>query len=99
MANAVWDFAGNGDGNLHPYVGLGIGWANVEADLGPISVSDSGIAYQGFLGLGWDLTDNTRINIEGRYFTVTQTEHLLFGRDLEVDYDVAELIIGLQYNF
>jgi len=99
MANVWYDFGGSG--NWHPYIGGGIGWADVEIDLGTFgSASDSGLAYQAGVGIGWDMPNsNNRINLEYRYFAVNDLEFDPSGYDLGYDYQVNEVIVGFRMPF
>ena len=74
MVNGIVDFK-NGT-KFTPYVGIGIGesrvsWDNVRASSGAASyVDDSKVvfAYQGMIGVAYDLTNAVKIDLEYRYF-------------------------------
>lgn len=97
MANAWYDF--NPGGTWHPYVGGGVGYADVEFEAGPVSASDSGLAYQFAAGLGFDINPTTRINAEYRYFSVPDIELTYMGEDLGLEYDLSEFIVGFKFSF
>jgi len=97
MANVWWDL--NHAGIWHPYVGGGIGFADVALEVGPISVSDNGLAWQVGAGLGFDIDADTRLNLEYRYFTVPDLELTYMGQDLGIEYDLQEIIVGLRLRF
>lgn len=63
MANAYADFALGSW--LKPYVGAGIGYGDVEFD-GPRS-DDDGLAYAGYAGLLFDMTQNVSLDLGYRY--------------------------------
>lgn len=108
MANVWFDLGGN-TGNLHPYIGGGVGFATVDLDAGPvISDSDSAFAYQVGVGIGWEMPDsNTRINIEYRFFAADGLEFdrtsafaSTMGPDIvEYDHRVSEIIVGFRFNY
>lgn len=69
MANAWYDFKVMG---LNPYVGGGIGWADVSLDgkfgsKAPISTSESGFAWQLGAGLNFDIEPGKKLGIGYRY--------------------------------
>lgn len=97
MANVWYDFGYRGD--IHPYIGGGIGFADVELDLGDVSASDNGFAWQAGVGIGFDLTERTRLNLEYRYFVVPDVELTFDGMDLGIDYEVNEILVGLKFSF
>ena len=66
MANLYYDFmAGSA---FTPYVGVGAGLGLVD---GNSSLGSSVFAFQGILGVGWNLDSNFRINLDGRYYGTT----------------------------
>jgi outer membrane protein OmpA-like peptidoglycan-associated protein len=86
MANAYYDFWA--DQAFTPYIGAGVGVAflntsgqsNGTGSVGPISVNNSSsinssstqFAYQYMMGVGYKITPNLRVNLEGRYYGTTQ---------------------------
>jgi outer membrane autotransporter protein len=72
MANVWYDFD---LGNVRPYVGGGVGWAETELDgtfigggLPVISHSDNGFAWQLGAGLNFDISPNVQLGLGYRYF-------------------------------
>jgi len=63
LANLLYDF--NAGGVITPYIGAGAGIAFVDGDS---SLSSTQFAYQGILGLGWNVDTNFRVNLDGRYY-------------------------------
>ncbi|UYN97055.1 MAG: OmpA family protein [Enhydrobacter sp.] len=63
MANLLYDFAPGSV--ITPYVGAGAGVAFVDGDS---SLGSTQFAYQGILGLGWNVDTNFRVNLDGRYY-------------------------------
>lgn len=72
MANVWWDFD---VGGFRPYVGGGIGWADVEAegsyvngDVVPFSFSDDGFAWQLGAGVNFQVSPSVLLGVGYRYF-------------------------------
>jgi len=66
LANLLYDFSPGS--TITPYVGAGAGVAFVDGDA---SLGSTQFAYQGIVGLGWNVDTNFRINIDGRYYGTT----------------------------
>jgi outer membrane protein OmpA-like peptidoglycan-associated protein len=66
LANVLYDFAPGS--TITPYVGAGAGVAFVDGDS---SLGSTQFAYQGIIGLGWNVDTNFRINLDGRYYGTT----------------------------
>jgi len=63
MANLLYDFTPGS--TITPYVGAGAGVAFVDGDS---SLGSTVFAYQGIVGLGWNVDTNFRVNLDGRYY-------------------------------
>jgi len=63
MANLLYDFTPGS--TITPYVGAGAGVAFVDGDT---SLGSTQFAYQGIIGLGWNVDTNFRVNLDGRYY-------------------------------
>jgi len=66
LANILYDFAPGA--TITPYIGAGAGVGFVD---GNSSLSSTVFAYQGIIGLGWNVDTNFRINLDGRYYGTT----------------------------
>ena len=66
MANVLYDFWP--DSIITPYIGAGLGVAFIDSNQ---SLGSTQFAYQGMLGLAYNVTDQLRFNVEGRYFGTT----------------------------
>jgi len=66
MANAYYDFFPAAV--LTPYVGAGVGVAFVDSNS---SLGSTQFAYQGMLGLAFNINDWMRFQVEGRYYGTT----------------------------
>ena len=53
---------------ITPYVGAGAGVAFVDSNS---SLGSTQFAYQGIVGLGWNVDTNFRVNLDGRYYGTT----------------------------
>ena len=104
MLSAYYDFAGDAD--FTPFVGFGLGYADVDVRFNPSGVgivddSDSGLAYQASVGASWAISDAIDVVGELKYrasdeFAVATT---LFPARLEIDNESTNVEIGLRYKF
>ncbi len=69
MANIMYDFRFGSP--IVPYIGAGAGIAFVNASALNGSTSSTQFAYQGIIGVGYEIDPNWRINIDGRYYGTT----------------------------
>ena len=100
MANAYYDF--KNESRYTPFVGGGLGLANVEYDLDKIDGDkinekddDNVMAYQIILGGSFAATERLDIDLQYRYFATKDPD--LFDADLE--YQTHNVMLGLRYNF
>jgi OmpA-OmpF porin, OOP family len=66
LANVLYDF--NAGGTIVPYIGAGAGIAWVDSTW---SIQSTVFAYQGIIGIGYNVTDQLRFNLDGRYYGTT----------------------------
>jgi opacity protein-like surface antigen len=66
MANLYYDFLAHEA--LTPYVGAGAGIAFINRSGGLARTDDTEFAYQAIVGVGYKVTPNVRINLDGRYY-------------------------------
>jgi outer membrane protein OmpA-like peptidoglycan-associated protein len=69
MANLLYDFVPGAV--VTPYVGAGAGIAFADGFLNGCSLCSTQFAYQGIAGLGWNASQNFRINLDVRYYGTT----------------------------
>jgi OOP family OmpA-OmpF porin len=72
MANFLYDFFAGG--MITPYIGVGAGVGFVDGlDIfgTTTSLSNTVFAYQGIIGVGWNIDSNLRVNVDGRYMGTT----------------------------
>ena len=63
MANLYYDFMPASV--ITPYIGVGAGLGLVDSNT---SLGSTVFAYQGIVGLGWNVDTNFRVNLDGRYY-------------------------------
>ena len=97
MGNLFKDFPlGTG---FTPFIGGGIGIANVEADLNAFGINgkkdDNVFAYQLAVGGAIELSPQVNLDIQYRYFATADPD---FGH-LEAEYRSHNLLLGLRFGF
>ena len=63
LVNLLYDFAPASV--ITPYIGAGAGVAFIDSDS---SLGSTQFAYQGIIGLGWNVSDMFRVDLDGRYY-------------------------------
>lgn len=103
MVNALYRFDGMGaNGLVTPYVGGGIGWANLESDIDDIGsfTFNDGFAWQLIGGVSYDMGPNWALLGEVRYFaTDTRTLDGPDNLSWEAQFETVDLLIGATYSF
>ncbi len=105
MLNGYYDF--NKGGTWEPYIGLGVGYASVDInanDVDPVPVGfddDSQTwAWQGMLGVAWEVTDQMAIDFSYRYFDAPEIDfNTTAGASREGDYVEHAVLAGIRYTF
>src|SRR5476651_887992 len=69
MANIYYDF--NAGGTWVPYIGAGVGVAFEKVSALGLQDNTTAFAYQGIVGVGYNIDPTWRVNLEGRYFGTT----------------------------
>jgi OOP family OmpA-OmpF porin len=69
MANVLYDF--NAGGRIVPYIGAGAGIAFEKVSALNGQDNNTVFAYQGIVGVGYNIDSMFRVNLEGRYFGTT----------------------------
>src|SRR5262245_54858927 len=91
MANILYDFFPGA--TITPYVGAGAGVAFADPSLaGGCTMCSTQFAYQGIVGLGWNVDQNIRVSLDGRYYGTTQG-------GLNYQNNNIGLMLGLTYKF
>ncbi|MBI3444972.1 MAG: OmpA family protein [Magnetospirillum sp.] len=105
MINGVYEFLP--ESKWHPFVGLGLGGAYVDNGTvkqngaNAYSGSDWQFAYQGFAGVGYDLTNNVELKAQYRYFSTLDydTKASSNNTKLTSEYHDHTIMIGMVYKF
>lgn len=102
MFNALYMFDSMGaSGTVRPYLGGGIGGANVEMSAGGQDFdTETLFAYQLIGGVSYELNPNVNLYAEGRWF---ETESGKFDGPDEESFDgkfeTFDLLVGMRYDF
>ena len=103
MANVYYDFMAGGI--IVPYIGAGAGIAFTNLTGGGFSNSSSNVqfAYQGMVGVGWNIDSQFRLNLEGRYFGTTAPNYSFNAPNVAVNGNYTNnnfsAMLSLQYKF
>jgi outer membrane protein OmpA-like peptidoglycan-associated protein len=98
MANIMYDFRMGWP--IIPYIGAGAGIAFVNASALGGSTSSTQFAYQGIIGLGYEIDQNWRFNIDGRYFgTTNPTINNPFIGGVTYNNNNISLMASIQFKF
>ena len=93
MANVYYDF--NAGGTFVPYIGAGAGIAFVKSSALNLSDNTTAFAYQGIVGVGYNIDSQFRVNLDGRYYGTTQPT--LIGQGYQNNNIIA--MVSLQMKF
>ena len=90
MANALYDFFPGAV--ITPYVGAGAGIAFVDPSISPgCTMCSTQFAYQGIVGIGYNMAPGWRLDLDGRYYGTTNPGQYT-NNNLSV-------MLGLTYKF
>jgi len=95
MVNGFYDFAPRSP--VSPFVGAGIGFANIEGDIDfqPDTDDDNVFAYQFAAGVAFALNPKMKVDLQYRFFGTEDPD--FYG--LEAEYLTHNLMIGLRTSF
>lgn len=107
MANVLIDF--NAASTFSPYLGGGLGLANVSADgFGVAAIpsvvdgDDTVLAYQLIAGAGWDVSPKTELFAEYRYFATDDlnvtTSAATGSLATDLSYKSNNIFVGVRFN-
>jgi outer membrane protein OmpA-like peptidoglycan-associated protein len=105
MANLLYDF--DLGGSIIPYVGVGIGGAQIDVDslgVAGISFNDRQLAfaYQGIIGVAYQISEEVEAYADYRYFSTAGLElqdSLPAAAQIDDEYSSHTVIIGLRWTF
>ena len=112
MANGYYDFH-SANSPLVPYIGVGLGFANVDTDfsvpfLSPLKLVDDSatvFAYQFMAGLGYNINPTTTLTFDYRYFATSDPDFspgpgFIPGLpDIESEYSNHSFNLGARFMF
>ncbi|MFT5539136.1 MAG: OOP family OmpA-OmpF porin [Alphaproteobacteria bacterium] len=103
MLNGYYDFPAIG--RVTPYLGLGAGYAHIDADASPvggsrIDDSDGTFAWQAIAGLALPLSNALDLTADLRMFTAQDPSFsLASGGSVDGEYRDTSFLIGLRWRF
>jgi OmpA-OmpF porin, OOP family len=104
MVNALYDVST--ETALTPYFGVGLGAANVETSgqspVGSSSISDddTALAYQGIVGVSYQISDNVALKADYRYFSTADLDYTTAdGTTVSSEYDNHAVLFGISFGF
>jgi opacity protein-like surface antigen len=104
MVNGYYDFHRE-NSSLVPYLGGGIGFANVDADMSVFGIqfaddSATVFAYQFMAGLGFNINPKTTLTAGYRYFATSDPEfNDTTGFPFDSEYQAHEFNFGVRFAF
>jgi OOP family OmpA-OmpF porin len=69
MANLLYDFMPTS--SFTPFIGAGAGIAFVDSTIQGCNMCSTQFAYQGIIGVAWNITEAFRLSVDGRYYGTT----------------------------
>ncbi len=94
MINGFYDFPVQG--SFTPFIGAGLGFANVEADINGLGKEDDNVfAYQLAIGGSFDMSERMKFDIQYRYLGTSDPDF----DGLEAEYNSHAIFGGLRYTF
>jgi opacity protein-like surface antigen len=94
MVNGYYDFMPKE--TICPFIGAGIGYANVEGDIDELGSEDDNVfAYQVAVGVAFAINPQTKIDVQYRYFDTDDGDF----DNLEVEYGTHNAMLGVRYSF
>jgi OmpA-OmpF porin, OOP family len=103
MVNGFFDF--QMDGALTPYIGAGVGGAQVTADdvspVGSTSIDDKDavLAYQAMLGVAYSLSDAMSLTADYRYFGTNDLGYTATdGTSVSHEYTNQSIMLGIRFD-
>ena len=90
MANLLYDFMpGN---TITPFIGAGAGIAFVDKNIQGCNMCSTQFAYQGIIGVAWNISDAFRLSIDGRYYGTTNPSNAYKNNNIMT-------MLSLSYKF
>ncbi|MCX7365141.1 MAG: OmpA family protein [Alphaproteobacteria bacterium] len=96
LGNIYYDF--NAGGSIVPYIGAGAGVAFVNTSALGTSSNSTQFAYQGIVGVGYNIDETFRVNLDGRYYGTTAPTIGGLGGSTYNNNNLS-VMLGLQVKF
>lgn len=96
FANVYSDF--NRTGTWRPFVGAGIGLAQVKVNSGLVHGDDTGFAYQAKAGVAYKINDRWTGEVAYRYLDVTSVGIGAGASRLDGDFSSQAVTVGFRYR-
>lgn len=93
MGNLIYNIPTHS--RINPYIGAGIGLARVEAKFSDDTESDSVFAYQGIVGLRFNLDQDLDVVIDYRYFATADPDF----DSTKAEVNTSNVGIGIRFGF
>ena len=101
MVNAYYDLE-TGTA-VKPFVGAGVGYANVKLEWDGEDDDDGVLAYQLMTGCGFAVNERITIDLQYRYFAADDPEYSFGDDELEIgatsEYQNHNAMLGVRFNF
>jgi opacity protein-like surface antigen len=99
LANGYFDIGSSGP--ITPFIGAGLGFANVAVDSsGLADDSDTVFAYQFIAGVGFSVNPRLTLDLSYKYLgTSTPSFTSVDGYEFDLDYSSHAVQIGMRYAF
>ena len=105
MANVIHDF--DTGTSFLPYAGVGLGYAHVSYNGFGVSAipdvlddSDGALAYQGIVGLGYQLSQQLTLTLDYRYFATQDLDvKTAVGNSTSLENEQNKFSVGVRYGF
>ena len=95
FANVYYDF--NRTGTWRPFVGAGVGFAQVKVDNSLVHGDDTGFAYQAKAGVAYKVNDRWTAEVAYRYLDVTSVSIGSGVNKLDGDFSSQAITVGARY--
>ena len=96
FANLYYDF--NRGGQFQPFVGGGVGFAQVKVDNALVDDDDTGFAYQAKAGVSYKINDKWTGEVAYRYLGVTDVSLGNGPTKLDGDFNSQAVTVGVRYK-
>lgn len=97
MVNVYYDF--DTGSAVKPFVGAGIGFANVDLELEGESDDDNVFAYQVMAGFGFAVSKAVTLDLQYRFFATDDPSYKIEGVGVDSEYLTHNVMAGLRFNF